>query len=75
MSDAQAAELEGRFSSLVPPPVEFVTNVHGDALQSILFSRTLSNYQFTPVTADTISIAVAAVGMNESALLIIADED
>jgi hypothetical protein len=75
MSDAQAAELSAAFFSLVPPPTTFLVNASGLDWRSLLAGGRPANYQYTPVTTHTFSLAVVTVGAGQAAILLIGDED
>jgi len=75
MSDADAQTFVNEVVGLVREPVEFLTNVERVDWLGVVDGAKLRASSFTPLTTATFSTAVAVLGKDQVAVLIVSDED
>jgi len=75
MPDAQAMGFADEVMSLVPAPTHFFTSIGMDERFGLRDGVAVKSHTFTPVTMATFSAAVAVVGKDRTAVLVVSDED
>jgi hypothetical protein len=75
MSDAEAQNFVNEVVGLVREPVDFLTNVERIDWLGVVNGAKLTASSFTPLTTATFSTAVAVLGTDQAAVIIVSDED
>jgi hydroxypyruvate isomerase len=75
MADAEAQNFVNEVVGLVREPVEFLTNVERIDWLGVVDGAKLRASSFTPLTAATFSAAVAVLGRDRVAVIVVSDED